>query len=362
MKRTISLLFLVAFAGCLTAYPQKKEAPERQGWYSEEFGSLYGDVESVNITYYTLVDKFGEIVKEKVDRKCIYRFNSKGDVVECCSYNSDGSLNEEQLSKYDSQGNEIEYAKYNRYGTPEWKNFYKYDSQGNKIEHAHYNGDGSLHSKYLYKYDSQGNTIEEAWYKGDGSLEEKAFCKYNAHGKISEKNYYNRYDSLIYQTVYEYDSHGNLTFEAGYDNSGFDGERRLRHQHSFEYDSHGNVIGWEEMCSSLSTSHYLQHRYTYDAQGHMIEETLEYEKELVYNKTLYEYDSKGNVIKIAEYKNDIDPLRLKYDVSYDYKKCTLSKTTVIKYDAQGNWIEKIEYKSDIMIPVEMEERTIIYRK
>ena len=33
-----------------------------------------------------------------------------------------------------------------------------------------------------------------------------------------------------------------------------------------------------------------------------------------------------------------------------------------KYDSQGNKIERIEYKSNIMIPVEMVEYKIVYRK
>ena len=89
--------------------PAKKEAPERKGW-SE--GSLYGDVESIAITYYALTEKFGELVKDEIYGKKVYKFNPKGDVTEAARYNSDGSLDNKYLYKYDSQGNCIEEVEY----------------------------------------------------------------------------------------------------------------------------------------------------------------------------------------------------------------------------------------------------------
>ena len=118
---------------------KKQEAPKRQGWnYS---APLYGDVESISYIGYDIADKFGEIVKGKCNRKYVYKFNLKGDVVEKAWYSGDGSL--------------------------DWKRVYKYDSQGNDIECAWYNGDGSLEGKYLCKCDSQGNKIESVGYKSE---------------------------------------------------------------------------------------------------------------------------------------------------------------------------------------------------
>ena len=135
MKRTTLFLLLVAFAGCLTAYPQKKEAPKRQGWNDyHDYGPLYGNVESITITRYELTDKFGEITKEEVREKEFYKFNLKGNVVEQYKYDRVGSQNYKYLNKYDSQGNKIEKASHNADGALYWKTLYKYDSQGNCIE------------------------------------------------------------------------------------------------------------------------------------------------------------------------------------------------------------------------------------
>ena len=181
MKRAILFFLLVAFSGCLTVYPQKKEAPKRQGWY-KTFGSIYGDVDSVS---YALSDKFDEIVKEK---KCVMvcKFDSKGDVIEKVHYSSNGSMCAKYTYKYDSKGNMIEEAAYHSDGWLRRKYIYKYDSKDNKIEWAEYDGYGSLWQKYIYKYDSQGKKIEWAWYNGNDSLSGKTLYKYDSQGNWIE--------------------------------------------------------------------------------------------------------------------------------------------------------------------------------
>lgn len=166
MKRTILFFLLVAFAGSLTVYAQKKEAPKRQGWDSVEFGSLYGNVESVTITEYYLVDKSGRRVVDGADSRCVCKFNSKGDVVECICRDGDGSLHYKTLYKYDSQGNMIEEVRCNdpdsQYGSYPVA-FYKYDAQGNMIEAISLWPDYDF-PKIIYRYDSQGNCVEEVKY------------------------------------------------------------------------------------------------------------------------------------------------------------------------------------------------------
>ncbi|MBQ5647693.1 MAG: hypothetical protein IIV16_01055, partial [Alistipes sp.] len=168
MKKTI--LFVVSLSLLAVSACTSNKAPERQGWDNEGYGPLYGNVESVTFIEYNLAEKFGEIIKDGIGYKEVYKFNQQGDVIEEVDYNSDGSLRWKHLYKYDSKGNMIEEASYRGDGSLERKDLYKYDSKGNKIEWAYYNCDGSLREKYLYKYDSKGNMIEEASYRGDGSL------------------------------------------------------------------------------------------------------------------------------------------------------------------------------------------------
>ena len=190
MKRRIlfaALMSLLLITSC-NAKKTHDTTPKRQGYREWELDrNLYGDVDSVTITNYKFTDKFGELVKDRIINKDVYKFNLRGDVVEMIGYNSDGSLMGKILHKYDSQGNMIEEASYNGDGSLREKSLYKYDSQGNKIEEARYNGDGSLDYKYLYKYDSQGNKIECISYYDDGSLCEKILYKYDSQGNMIEK-------------------------------------------------------------------------------------------------------------------------------------------------------------------------------
>ena len=142
---------------------QKKTAPKREGW---DRGPLYGDVDSITILHYYPTEKFGEVVKDKIDYKESYKFNQKGDVIERANYNSDGSLKWKEIHKYDSQGNQIEEAHYNSDGSLGGKWLYKYDSQGKLIE-SDCKFDGLLDRKWLYKYDSQGNRVEWISYEGE---------------------------------------------------------------------------------------------------------------------------------------------------------------------------------------------------
>ena len=139
MKRlTLILTILVAAASCTLS---AADAPKRQGWRDKPMGPLYGNVESVTITGYSLKDSFGVLSRSKIKEKICYNFNESGDVTEEAMYNSDGSLS--------------------------WKAIYKYDTKGNKTEKAKYDSDGSLSRKFIYKYDSRGNITEVTKYYGE---------------------------------------------------------------------------------------------------------------------------------------------------------------------------------------------------
>ena len=191
MKR-ISLFALVGLLSVTTSCSDSNSSmsetatPEGVEW-AANVPTLSGNVESVEITAYTLKDSFGETVTDKVKGKQIYKFDQQGNVVESALYKSDGSLNRKEADKYDSQGNKIEEAWYNSDGSLDWKYLYKYDSQGNKIEEAKYKSDGSLDYKYLYKYDSLGNQIERASYRSNGSLGIKILYKYDSQGNLIEQ-------------------------------------------------------------------------------------------------------------------------------------------------------------------------------
>ena len=213
---------------------------EQQGWLKQGWpickGDLYGDVDSVTIIRYSLTDKFGEVVKDGEKNKFVYKFNLRGDVVECNMY-IDGLFFSKEFYKYDSQGNLIEVARYDGDGSLDYKRIYKYDSQGNMIEVAKYYDDGSLDYKILYKYDSQDNMIEKACYKGNGSLNYKILYKYDSQDNKIETIEYRGEDSLVWKILPKYDLQGNMIEVASYHSSG-----TLDFKILYKYDSQGNMI------------------------------------------------------------------------------------------------------------------------
>ena len=244
---------------------------EKQGWPICK-GDLYGDVDSVTIIRYSLTDKFGEVVKDGEEKKFVYKFNLRGDVVECNMY-IDGLFFSKEFYKYDSQSNLIEVARYDGDGSLDYKRLYKYDSQGNMIEVDKYYGDGSLDYKRLYKYDSQGNMIEVAKYYDGGSLDYKILYKYDSQDNMIEKACYKGSGSLNYKILYKYDSQDNKieTIEYG-------GEDSLVWKILPKYDLQGNMI--EVAIYHSSGTLDLKKLYKYDSQGNMIEK-IRYEGEIM---------------------------------------------------------------------------------
>ena len=235
-------------------------------------GDLYGDFDSVTIIRYSVTDKFGEVVKDGKEKKFVYKFNLRGDVVECNMY-IDGLFFSKEFYKYDSQGNLIEVARYDCDGLLDYKRLYKYDSQGNMIEKACYKGNGSLDYKGLYKYDSQGNMIEVAKYYDGGSLDYKILYKYDSQYNMIEKACYKGIGSLNYKILYKYDSQDNMieTIEYG-------GEDSLVWKLLPKYDLQGNMI--EVAIYHSSGTLDLKKLYKYDSQGNMIEK-IRYEGEIM---------------------------------------------------------------------------------
>jgi hypothetical protein len=139
MKRlTLILTILIAAASCTLS---AADAPKRHGWDNDSDGPLYGNVESVTITRYSLKDSLGVLSRSEIKYKSFYKFSESGDVTEASLYASVGSL----FSKY----------------------IYKYDTKGNKTEETMYDSAGSLDNKWIYKYDSKGNETEKTEYYGE---------------------------------------------------------------------------------------------------------------------------------------------------------------------------------------------------
>jgi hypothetical protein len=276
---------------------------------------LKGKVSFMSKSGYSLVEKFGEIVKGENIWKYTSKYDIKGNRMDLYSYNSYGSMEYEGIFKYDENGNKIEYNEYSPTGS--LKETIKYDEKGNLIETINYYtwGLGGISGKTTYEYDAAGNRIETNVYKNDYNflrLSKKEKYKYDLKGNNIEFIEYNSDGSLSKKETYKYDAKGNniLTNEYKPDGS-------LDAKKHYKYDVMGNFIGSD--C--------------YNSHGKL------------YRKTSYKYDVKGNEIEYSKYAPFSSPINEKETYKYEF-------------DAMGNWIKKwtiIKGK-----PKYVEEREIKY--
>lgn len=258
MKRILFILSLALLVGAPSMDAQTKtNKPQRQGWNGP---TLYGKVKKV--TY--------RVDKENQWSENIYTFNNNGDVVEDVMWMDDGYIGR-TVYKYDSKGQLVQESMYDYDDVLWWKKVFKYDANGNVVEWVQ--GINEVNEKEVYRYASNGNKIETQKYGYEGRYMGSEAYRYDASGKMIESLNYNENGVFTGRTEYKYDTEGNLIEVLGYDwndaPSGF---------HTNKYDSKGN-----ETESAL-----------YDAQG----------KQYGFATYKYTYDSLGNVVEMSEYSGD----------------------------------------------------------
>ncbi|MFJ1427832.1 hypothetical protein ACILD6_04405 [Capnocytophaga canimorsus] len=293
MKKIILLvLTAVSITNCNSSVEKKNDLQKVE---------LKGKVKSVRTAGYTVVEKFGEIRKGKItdlddfinfgsffdsfnliDGLCVY--NEKGDIIEINRYNSDGSLN--------------------------WKGVYKYDNKGNKIEENGYNSDGSFVSKMIYKYDDKDNLIEENWSDSSGNIYDGPTYKYDDKGNQIEKNHYHSDGSFEGKQIYKYDDKGN---QIELNNYNYDGD--FVGKITCKYDDKGNKVE-AEMHNDWNG--FIRLIFKYDDKNNVVEMNMYDSKEGSEDKITfkYEFDTKGNWVKLINYENDKPELIIEREIEY----------------------------------------------
>jgi YD repeat-containing protein len=221
-----------------------------------------------------------------------------------------------------------------------------YDAKGNKLKVIDYG-------------DSAGNRLLvrnfEYDYAGRVTLESGAAREKQADGKQIERG--------KYETRNEYDLAGNLLKKQIYNGSGYDTEENVYNYRNqvisttspfnakgtkikrFQYDKVGNLIAETAVISGTERTT----SYTYDGLGYKTVVT-----DALGNSTRYEYDIKGNPIKMVDpryYNLSIDQapgVVYEYDPKYRLIKTTSfngSESEVIEfkvYDGRNNVIKHID--------------------
>lgn len=309
MKRLFLLLAVALGAvGCslFDPYEKKSPAPERNG-YGEP---LYGDVEEVTEVYYLFDFDADDWVIEEV---VVYTFNYAGDVVVKDFYSSEGFKQRRE---------------------------YSYNSAGGVTSWAYYDAKGTITSFAMIEYDQYDNKIKQVNYNGDGSIKEWFAYRYNKAGYMVEEDHYLEEDQLYEKYRYEYDENGNMLVEAHLCPDG-----TLYGQRLHKYDSDGNEVKKGVYYSNGQMDN--EQRYEYNSVGDIIEEKRYNAYQLSARVTM-EYDDKGNLVEVCEYRPDDS---LKAMGNY-------------KYDKRGSKIESVVYRevASEMVPHTRTTFDIVYRE
>ena len=247
------------------AQVKKSPAPERTGWDKEY--PLYGQVKSVTISSYDIVNKFGKNEKGELKDRETYVFNSAGDVEQCVK-------SVEYVLKYHYNTDGVEIHKYS-FGKLVTCTANKYDENGRVVESAVYDGEGALQTMTFNEYDSEDNHIGEIEYDSSGKVTAITCYEYNEQGDCTSIECYDSYESLaqensligIHQS-FTYDSAGNIAkcLISG----------SVHSLCLFHYDANGNLVEIE--CrKSLDDSLVYKEILSYDESGDNLESIITYE-------------------------------------------------------------------------------------
>jgi hypothetical protein len=235
-----------------------------------------------------------------------------------------------------------------------------------------FNENGDLMERLIHDADTNDNIIY-----GNKTV----VLNYNDKRKIKDINEYSLDGILIGRIIFQYDDKGKLKEEKDYY---YDGSKKTKK--TYKYDALGNLLGWgteyfaQPENLPIETYIFTEEDVKYFAKGNV--------EEIKYNnnqKTIYKYDSKGNLseqfeITKREYENESDssasiyPVKKKIKFFYDTLISTYKyddKNNVIEYevpankwtykyyfDENGNWIKRIQFNDGE--PDEIKERIIVY--
>ena len=235
----------------------------RYGWQ----GELYGDVESIVERDYdvrnrlhgeefiptqTETIKFNEhghvdaIYRDTdcddiIDNTIIYQYDERNHVVGYVHSYKDENIGYTAKYETDDRGNITLEAYYNKIGISQFGLRTIYNSDNQPIEISHYNENSELKSKELIKYYHNGEIESCVEYNADGKIKYEFNTTLNSRGNISSI-YYIHYDDKgkiedIIEQEYYYNEQGQLIKLVNINKP-----KREYHEQCFEYDSKGNVV------------------------------------------------------------------------------------------------------------------------
>ncbi len=307
--------------------------------------------------------------------KTVYNYDNMGNVLEyphngaghtVCAYDENNNtlqsdyylsdnLIESTVCTYDENGRILTKKVTEQSGISEYT--YAYDARGNLISeeksspnrpyqktvHSYtYNDKGTLtrsvsteydktisQISYTVKtYDGEGRPLLEEYYSGtDTTPGDTVQWEYDANGNLlSEEYHYSDPDWVSYKTQWEYDRKGRPISESTYRNG------ELFNRKLYTYDKKGNLLETQDDFEVTETEKrkYYRTEYTYDRKGNLLSEKKYYSfnehREILNKQFVYCYDKKGNLLEEKQLSAKDDSIVLSTTYTYDKAGNMRSKT------------------------------------
>jgi len=218
------------------------------GSHSKKFDDEGREIESIH-------HKDGKLVQASVQT-----YDERGNLLETVVRHADGSLYYRVLNTYNAKGRLLEHL--HLMGKDEQilqKTIYTYDEKGNNLSAITYNGEGVITRQYLTKYDDRGRRTEWLNESLEGKIPyyQRQTYKYNEHGDCIEMNYYNPDGSLkdSHTYIYEYDSEGRRIPQNRMNRPP---EKNAAETEKVENDAHGNWIKKTTFYNNLPVNIFIR--------------------------------------------------------------------------------------------------------
>ena len=267
-----------------------------------------GNVKSANLATYKAVQKNGKITLGELQEYQRITFDEDGTAISEEQRNAYGNIIKVE---YKNHGRPILQEQYNQDGTLLYKKTLTYDKDGSLIAVKDYNKDEEPLSKTIYTYDKNGNKITEEFYQSDGELHDRTYFKYNTSNQLIEEQYFSDAGEDFRKTSFTYNNTGHKIEENRYD---YDGTHTYRMR--YKYDSDGNKTEERNDHNTGYQGRYQVIKNKYGPNNLISEKRKETLKGQLYEKTVYTYDRKGNLIQ-ETWTDEAGDVTLKITRQYD---------------------------------------------
>ncbi len=294
-----------------------------------QYSYSYGEPEQPVKKYvYRKFDAQGNKIYAYTPYECFsFTYDDNGHIIEMIDIDSHGNPKYTTKFKYDSNGNLLEKS----VDGSSWKETYEYDENNRKTKYLYFS-EGKIKEKYTFEYGNSGKLALVSIFSEDGSSRSTRI-------KYDEKNNMLNYVEGVYSYNYQYK----------YNEDGVIIEKRKAScrtdklfgtdttYKTYQYDNNKNLIAeWynpseksiyrynnlNQLVEETNRSDNFERKclFSYDGFGNLTQKILTRANNqgvYDYEKTIYKYDSKGNIFEIKYSDKNNNPYRL-YKIVYQY--------------------------------------------